>query len=73
MNTFKVIAFALTIGLLTKPLGFIPASIAACVVTLLIGIFQTKSEVDQLKSGGNSQKASPLSVQNEKSDKPSDK
>lgn len=70
MSTFKVIAFCLTIGLLTKPLGFIPASIAAGVVMLLIGFFQTKSELEKIESGVNSQKASPLSGRNEKSEKP---
>lgn len=70
MTTFKIIAFCLTIGLLTKPLGFIPASIAAGVVMLLIGFFQTKSEIHKIERGDNGQKATPLSGNDEKSGKP---
>ncbi|MBU0501011.1 MAG: hypothetical protein KJ558_05835 [Gammaproteobacteria bacterium] len=61
MNTFKVIAFALTIGLLTKPLGFIPASIAAGIVMLVIGFFQTKSEINEIEKRVGSHKAPSLS------------
>jgi hypothetical protein len=53
----------------TKPLGFIPAAIAAGVVTLLIAFFQKKSEIDEIKNGVSSQRATPLSRHDEKSGK----
>lgn len=66
MNAFRVIAAILIIGLLTKPLGFIPASILAAIVMVLTGFFQTKSVIDGVEMAADSEKAAIPSAREEK-------
>ena len=66
MNAFRVIAAILIIGLLTKPLGFIPASILAAIVMVLTGFFQTKSVIDGVEVAADSEKAAIPSAREEK-------
>lgn len=70
MNALKIIAFFLTIALLTKPFGFIAASIAAVIAFVLIGFFQTKSEIDEIENGVIAKKATPLSGDDGKLEEP---